>query len=478
MLRFISRQRSLTGWTMCGFVFATALALTSAPGADIPALWNGSSGNWTDATRWSTNPIFPNNNPPNLYDAVIAAGSVTLNQNIGINLLTLSGALTGSAGLTLAEGIAWNGGNLALTGPGRVNLGAGSSSSVSGVATFTSGRIVGGGNATLNVPAGATLLALHDASFFADPLSPMWTLANAGTVISRGTNGVGFTSIDAVFNNSGTVRVELAGGTSQTLSLAGGGTQSGSLVLSAGTAVEFGNGTRLAAGTAITGEGRAVVAGAVVVSGGITAHHLTVAVGELNVGSQMVTLDGDAAQTGGTLRLGAGGILRLLAGPLAMDDGMLTGIGKLEGSLTAQGTVAPGAPLGTMQITGGATFGEAARLDLELGGSAAGSFDVLAVGGQALLGGEFRVTLAGGFVPSPNAIFSVLTAGGVSGVFLNAPLDGQRFATADGLGSFVIDYTPGTVVLTSFLPEPSAGVLAMLAGSVLLSMRRRAWRIR
>jgi hypothetical protein len=143
-----------------------SLLLLALPGrADIAATWNGTSGNWTDASRWSTAPVFPNNNAPNFYDAFVSVGTVALDQNIAINQLTLGGALTGSFTLTLAEGIAWNGGSIALTGGGRVQLGNGAASNVTGAASFTSGQIVGGGSATLNIPAGATLTALSDASF-------------------------------------------------------------------------------------------------------------------------------------------------------------------------------------------------------------------------------------------------------------------------------------------------------------------------
>src|SRR2546423_1497972 len=37
-----------------------------ASAATTPANWlNGASGNWADATKWSTNPVYPNNNSPN-----------------------------------------------------------------------------------------------------------------------------------------------------------------------------------------------------------------------------------------------------------------------------------------------------------------------------------------------------------------------------------------------------------------------------
>src|SRR5262245_12140024 len=64
----------------------------SALAADVTSTWNGTTGNWSDATRWSSNPNFPNNgNGGFTYDAIINSGSVTLDQDIAIEKLTLSG---------------------------------------------------------------------------------------------------------------------------------------------------------------------------------------------------------------------------------------------------------------------------------------------------------------------------------------------------------------------------------------------------
>ena len=415
-------------------VAATLLAL-AAPfaRADIAATWNGTTGNWTDAARWNTNPDFPNNSAPNFYDATISAGAVTLNQNIAINQFALGGgALAGSFTLSLAEGIAWSGGSLALTGGGRVTFGAGTASSVSGSPVFASGRIVGGGSATFSIPSGATLTVLNNASFFADIASPSWTLNNVGTFIARATSGAGFTPMDAVFNNTGIVRVELAGGTSQTLSLAGGGTHSGGFDVATGTALEFGGRTILQGGVAITGGGTAFVAGEVRAAGNFGASNLAVAVGALNVGGNIVTV------TGGGL--------------LVLDDGALTGGGTLNGGLTTYGTIAPGNGIGTLNVAGNATFGPEAQLAIEISGT---SFDVLAISGSAALGGELLVSFPTGSTPASGASFTILTATvGRSGTFANAPADGGSLATVDGRGSFTIHYLANAVMLDQFVRNP------------------------
>ena len=64
--------------------------------AQTPATWvNPVDGNWTDATRWSTNPLFPNNTGPT-YNAFIdqtgAPYTVTLDQGITVTDLHLTSA--------------------------------------------------------------------------------------------------------------------------------------------------------------------------------------------------------------------------------------------------------------------------------------------------------------------------------------------------------------------------------------------------
>src|SRR6476646_7302917 len=72
------------------------LLLASTGFAQVNSTWNGSSGNnWSDATRWSTNPLFPNNgNGGNNYNAIVNAGTVVVDQPITIQALTFGGSAT------------------------------------------------------------------------------------------------------------------------------------------------------------------------------------------------------------------------------------------------------------------------------------------------------------------------------------------------------------------------------------------------
>ena len=61
-------------------LFGAAIASAKFVGhvrADQTATWNGTTGNWSDFTKWSTNPNFPNNGTPagTLYDAIINSGT-------------------------------------------------------------------------------------------------------------------------------------------------------------------------------------------------------------------------------------------------------------------------------------------------------------------------------------------------------------------------------------------------------------------
>jgi hypothetical protein len=474
------------------FSFNLALALFAiAPVAfaDITATWNGTTGNWTDAARWSTAPVFPNNSGPNLFGVVLNAGIASLDQPITINQIGLGGGtLDGAFTLTALEGLQWTAG--AVQGSGILSLGASAMTNITsgpaaltldartidnfGTATFTTGRIVGGSGAQINNRAGATFTMHAGTNFFANTGSPLYTFNNAGTFTARNTGGLGFSTTDAVFNNTGTMRVENTG-VAHTFSLAGGGTQSGPVDLALGTTLELGGVTTLNSGAAFTGSGTTVIAGSVVVSGSISASVVRIAVGELNVGSSLFHALGTATQTGGSVRL-ASGTFRVAngSGTFVLDDGILTGSGTLDANLETQGAISPGAGLGKLSVSGDIAFGGDATLNIEIGGTSAAAIDLLAVSGAAELGGVIRVTLANGFTPSSENIFTILTAdSGLSGTFFNAPSNLFRFTTMDGLGSFAISYTPASVVLLQYVPEPTAPLLLGVGGIVWMALGRR-----
>jgi hypothetical protein len=149
------------------------------------------------------------------------------------------------------------------------------------------------------------------------------------------------------------------------------------------------------------------------------------------------------------------------------------------------GSASPGHSPGVWQVVGDLNLTAGSGLQVELGGTTPGTgFDWLDVNASAA-GGDGRLTLAGaiellvvnGFETDPNlptGEFAIITAeGGVTGQFANVG-DGQRLPTSDGLGSFVVDYRPDSVVLMDFqpVPEPHAACLLLMAAAMGLRCRR------
>jgi hypothetical protein len=62
---------------------------TIAP-VPIAALWSGGAGNWSDASKWSTNPAYPNNGASKLYAATINNGTVTLDTDVKVNSIAVA----------------------------------------------------------------------------------------------------------------------------------------------------------------------------------------------------------------------------------------------------------------------------------------------------------------------------------------------------------------------------------------------------
>jgi hypothetical protein len=70
--------------------FALSVAVT--PTGPIVSTWDGSTGNWSDPTHWSSNPVFPNNTTASQYAATINSGTVHLDVPATVSGLTLGGA--------------------------------------------------------------------------------------------------------------------------------------------------------------------------------------------------------------------------------------------------------------------------------------------------------------------------------------------------------------------------------------------------
>ena len=150
------------------------------------------------------------------------------------------------------------------------------------------------------------------------------------------------------------------------------------------------------------------------------------------------TLGFTYTQTAGTTNLNGGN----LQGNLTLNGGTLTGAGTITGNVSNSATISPGGAsmAGTINITGSYTQNSGGALNIELGGTAAGQFDVLAAGGGATLNGTLNVSLINSFNPTSGNSFNAVTFASRSGVF----------STANTTGTNVNPVYGGTVVSLVF----------------------------
>jgi len=186
---------------------------------------------------------------------------------------------------------------------------------------------------------------------------------------------------------------------------------------------------------------------------------------ELDAGSFLaVGLDFDMTDGGtGTVSVRNGGVVRAAETRLGA-NGFLGANGTVVGDVVNQGgTVAPGLSPGTLTIDGNFVF-ETGILELEIGGSGVGEYDVLNVLGDAsFLGGTILFSFVDGFLPETGDVFDVLLAAAISG------LPNVTFDYA-GLGDgFVFDFELGDdglrfVALSGGdpIPTPELGALLLL----------------
>jgi len=196
----------------------------------------------------------------------------------------------------------------------------------------------------------------------------------------------------------------------------------------------------------ITGSGDATVAGDIDLATGA----LTKSGGGTWTLNGACTYTGDTTIAAGTLKLGAGGSI---AGSAAInvvggatldvsdvadfaiaDTQTLMGNGTVVGALTIDGTLSPGASVGTLTAADGIAFGEGSAFDVEIDG--AGAYDQLVVNGAVTLG-EGLATLSVLLNDKSIAPSAVLT-------ILSNDSDDVIGGTFAGLGEgATVDLTPG-----------------------------------
>ncbi|MDA0163025.1 hypothetical protein OM076_22320 [Solirubrobacter ginsenosidimutans] len=152
------------------------------------------------------------------------------------------------------------------------------------------------------------------------------------------------------------------------------------------------------------------------------------------------------------------GLTNVLAGAVldkhvVLNGGTLKGRGTVRGLTNNGGVVEPGASPGTLSVAGAYSQGAGGVLRMEIEGAAAGTFDVLAVGGAASLGGT--LDLLGAYVPAPGDQFPIVTAGTLAGTWAGVTgTAAARFGLGYGAGGVAL-CAAGACGFATPTPTPS-----------------------
>ena len=273
-----------------------------------------------------------------------------------------------------------------------------------------------------------------------------------------------------------------------TVGISGGGGNFSGVITGTGDFQKEGAGTQTLAGGAHSFSGATVVnGGELILNAGGSISQTTLSVGFNNGSDGTTTADGASTtwDVSGNLTVGAQGVGRLNidngammtvggqvligaglgSGTLLVDGGTLdnsagTGILVQEGTLGGAGNIladiinqdilAPGTSAGVLNVAGTYVQEITGTFSAEIGGTGVGQFDLLNVTSTASLSGDLQLGLLG-FTPAPSDTFAILVAGSLVGEFGNVA-DGARLnISSGGTGSFQVDYTPTSVVLSDFV---------------------------
>ncbi|MFA9479948.1 choice-of-anchor tandem repeat NxxGxxAF-containing protein [Phycisphaerales bacterium AB-hyl4] len=195
---------------------------------------------------------------------------------------------------------------------------------------------------------------------------------------------------------------------------------------------------------------------------------VTADAGERNVNS--LEIGGGAGQA--ALHLVQNSTINVAEQVTVKAGGTLGGEGSITGDVVnLSGFVSPGSSPGILSVTGDYTQDEDGTLLIEIGGLNAGiDYDVLDIGGDAVLGGELVLRFIDGFAPTQDDEFDFMQVFGDT-------FENFELVTIENLeDDFEYDIVGvGTLVALNdgtFIPEP--GTLALLSMGGLMLVRRRS----
>ena len=334
--------------------------------------------------------------------------------------------ILGNAVLDLSGGTHIFNAGVSVAGPGTFRVSAGTLNgnadlTLNGLFEWIGGTITGSGVLTTGALSTTTMNALGGGPVLQDKV---WN--NFGTATLGGTGSLvlaGAGAVPTTLNNQGGGNFIVTSTNDSPIALST--TATNKSVLNAGIFTQN-PGTALAAtktiGVAVTNTGTFNVS-----SGTLELTRFPVNSGTLNVDAGAALTTGSAAlanASGATLNVNG----TLSTGGQALTNastGTVGGAGTVDlngNALTNSGRLRPGAATGdttgTLSITGNLVQNAGSQVDLELGGTAAGAFDLVAVSGAATLTGTVNVANVAGYTPAVGDTFQVITSNSRSGNFL------------------------------------------------------------
>ena len=353
---------------------------------------------------------------------------ITTNQSFTFTDLDIGeGTFRGGGGnLTITGSMVWNG-EAVISGFGTLTIASGAVLHLStgyylGTETLNGVMLDNAGMATLVGAVGSDNgLALENGAEFVNEPGGIFTILTSGPITSDGTA--------TAFVNQGSL-IQPATAIGQTI------------IEPAFTQTTTGTTVVIVSNLTLDGSGSSATnAGSVTVESG---------------GTLSVSTDYDQSAGSTTLIQGVFSGVNL-----NVDGGTLSGIGVVNANVTNSGQVIPGGTgaAGLLTIDGNYVQSAAGSLDVELGGTMAGSqYDQIAVSGTASLGGLVNVALISTFAPTLNNAFQILTFASSSGNFgfYNGIVLGYRLFLDPTLNPTNLTLTVQPAVTTTTLSTPAS----------------------
>lgn len=352
----------------------------------------------------------------------------------------------------------WGSANPALSGNGgTLQFTAASGKTITVGAASTPGIIAGGGG-LIKDGAGTLILNGTSANTYGGP-----TTVNAGTLTAGKVNALGAgTALNDLTINGGTLGIGNFNQAVDGVTVAGGTISGGSGTLT-GTSYDLRSGTvnaKLGGSAAVT----KTTAGTVTLGAANTySGNTTISAGTLKLGASGSFVNSpNIIMNGGTLDVSA------VSGFTLSASQTLKGNGNISGAVTANGTVSPGASIGTLTLNSSLTLGAAANTLMEINRAAAPQNADLISAASITLGGALTVTDigSGGFMAGDSFnLFDGTLSGAFNSLILPVLPSGKTWDTSE--------LVAGGSGILSVVPEPSTAACFGLGVAALLILRRR-----